>query len=191
MLMVQKAYGNEAVNRSNDFRWYSRFRAGRELVEDDERSGRPKSTRTEVNVAAVADLVKNDRRIASWMIAESLNFPQDCSSSDFETGFGKEKIVCTCCSTSHLVKTLSRRALQAFFFFFTKLLWKMRPGVLPLCGCCWNPRNRNWWIKEGPNKRISVSFSENVRQHKSLYIYANGAHFELKKGTCLPHVSSI
>jgi len=38
--------------------------------------GRPKSTRTEVNIAAVADLVKNDRRIVSRMIAESLNIPK-------------------------------------------------------------------------------------------------------------------
>jgi hypothetical protein len=38
---------------------------GIRLIEDDERVGRPKSTRTEVNIAAVVDLVKNDRRIAS------------------------------------------------------------------------------------------------------------------------------
>ena len=72
LVVVQKAYGNETVNRSNVFRWYSRFGDGRELV-DDERGGRPKSTRTEVNIAAVADLVKNDRRITSRMRAESLN----------------------------------------------------------------------------------------------------------------------
>jgi len=30
--LVQKAYGNEALNRSNLFRWYSRFRDGRERV---------------------------------------------------------------------------------------------------------------------------------------------------------------
>ena len=58
LVLVQKAYGSEAVNRSNVFRWYSRFREGRELIEDDERGGRPKSTRTEVNIAAFADLVK-------------------------------------------------------------------------------------------------------------------------------------
>jgi hypothetical protein len=44
LVLVQKAYGNEALNRSNVVRWYSRFRDGRELVEDDERGGRPKST---------------------------------------------------------------------------------------------------------------------------------------------------
>jgi len=31
---VQKAYGNEALNRPNVFRWYSRFRDGRELIEN-------------------------------------------------------------------------------------------------------------------------------------------------------------
>jgi hypothetical protein len=53
-----KAYGNEALNRSNVFRWYSQFGDGRELVEDYERGGHPKSTRTEVNIAAVADWSK-------------------------------------------------------------------------------------------------------------------------------------
>ena len=60
LVLVQQAYGNEALNRSNVFRWYSRFQDGRELLEDDERGVRPKSTRTEVNIAAVADLVKID-----------------------------------------------------------------------------------------------------------------------------------
>jgi hypothetical protein len=59
LVLLQKAYGKEALNRSNVFRWYSRFRGGRGLLENDERGGRPKSTRTEVNIAAVADLVKN------------------------------------------------------------------------------------------------------------------------------------
>jgi hypothetical protein len=76
LVLVQKACGNEAVNRSNVFRWNSGFRDGRELIEDDERGDRPKSTRTEVNIAAVADLVKNDRRIAPRMTAESLNIPK-------------------------------------------------------------------------------------------------------------------
>jgi hypothetical protein len=74
-VLVQKAYGNEALNRLIVFRWCSWFRDGRELVEDDERGGRTKTFRTEVNIASVTDLVKNDHRIASRMIAESLNIP--------------------------------------------------------------------------------------------------------------------
>jgi len=54
IVLVQKAYGNEALNRSNVFGWHSRFQDGRELLEDNERGGRPKSSRTEINIAAVA-----------------------------------------------------------------------------------------------------------------------------------------
>jgi len=57
-VLVQKAYGNEALNQANGFRWYSRFGDGRELVEDDYRGGCPKSTQTEINSVAVPDLVK-------------------------------------------------------------------------------------------------------------------------------------
>jgi hypothetical protein len=52
------------------------IRGGRELVDDDGRGGFPNSTPTEVNTAFVADLVKNDRQVASRMIAESLNIPK-------------------------------------------------------------------------------------------------------------------
>ena len=58
LVLVQKAYGNEDLNRSNVFRWCSRLRDGRELVKSDKMDGRHKSSRTEVNIAAVAHLAK-------------------------------------------------------------------------------------------------------------------------------------
>jgi histone-lysine N-methyltransferase SETMAR len=60
------------VNRSNVFRWFSRFRDGRELVKDDEIGSRPKSSRTKVNIADVVHLAKNDLRITPRIIAECL-----------------------------------------------------------------------------------------------------------------------
>jgi len=87
-----KFYGNETLNRSNLFRWYSRFREGKELVEDDERGGLPKSTRTEVNIAAVAELVKNDLRIASRTIAESLKIPKTVVLRVLKEDLGKRKL---------------------------------------------------------------------------------------------------
>ena len=92
---MQKAYGSEALNRSNVFRWYSRFREGRELVQDDERGGHPKPTPTEVNTAAVADFVKNDRRIASRIIAESFNIPKTVVLRILKEDLGKRKL-CAC-----------------------------------------------------------------------------------------------
>ena len=133
-VLVQKAYGNMAVNRSNVFRCYYRFRDGRELVEDDERGDRPKSTRTEVNIAAVGYLVKNDRRIATRMIAEYLNIHKTV----VLRGFGKGKVVCKSCSTllvtwsSHTWPIHYRDGRCRQIFFLTKLLREMRPGVLPM-----------------------------------------------------------
>ena len=89
---MQKAYRNGALNQSNVFRWYSHFRDGRELVEDDERGGPPKSTQTEVNIAAVADLVKNDHQIASRMIAETLNIPKVVVLWILKEDLGKRKL---------------------------------------------------------------------------------------------------
>jgi exoribonuclease II len=56
------------------------------------RGGRPKLTRTEVNIAAVADLVKNDRRIASRMIEESLNIPKTVVLRILKEDLGKRKL---------------------------------------------------------------------------------------------------
>ena len=92
LALVQKAYGNEALYRSNLFRWYFRFRDGRELVEDDERGGCPKSAQTEVNIAAVVDFIKYDLRIASRMIAESLNITKTLVLRILKQDLGKRKL---------------------------------------------------------------------------------------------------
>ena len=61
----------------------------------------------------------------------------------------------------------------------------------PLCECCWDPRTRNWWIKEGPKRGIFGSFSENVRPHKSLYICQWSLFWIKKKGMCLQFLKKI
>ena len=62
------------------------------MVENDERGGRPNSNRTEVNTAAVADLVKTDRRIESRMVAESLNIPKTAVLRNMKENLGKRKL---------------------------------------------------------------------------------------------------
>jgi len=55
-------------------------------------------SRTVVNIAAVVDLAKNDRRIATRMTAESLNTPKTVVLRILKDDVGK-KVVCTFCST--------------------------------------------------------------------------------------------
>jgi hypothetical protein len=92
LVLVQKAYGNEALNRSNIFRWFFQFQDRRELVEDDERGGYPELTLTAVNIAAIADLVKNYYQITSRMIAESLNISKTVVLCILKEDLGKRKL---------------------------------------------------------------------------------------------------
>jgi len=141
LVLVQKAYGNEAVNRSNVLRWSSRFRYRRELVEDDESGGRPKSTRTELNIAAVADLVKKDRRISSRMIVESLNIHKTVVLRILKEDLEKRKLCA--CFVPHSLTPEQREGRVTFCQdiiamadanknFINKLLRGMRFGVLPM-----------------------------------------------------------
>ena len=52
--MVNAAYGDQALTLSNVFRWYGRFRDGREDIEDDRRSGRPTECRSDNNVEKIS-----------------------------------------------------------------------------------------------------------------------------------------
>jgi hypothetical protein len=152
-VLVQKAYGDEALNRSNVFRWHSRFRDGRELIADDERSCRPKSTRTEVNIAAIAaDLVENDRRIAARKKSESLNIPKTVvlriRREDFccryffllHNNAPAHKTASVCqfltpqnFTTLYLLPVLSR-FISAILFSVPQVENEVKRT--PLCGCC-------------------------------------------------------
>ena len=74
--LVQKAYGDSAPSRTTVFEWFKRFRERRESLKDDERSGRPTASRNEENIAAVAEIIREDRKSTTRLIAEKLNIPK-------------------------------------------------------------------------------------------------------------------
>jgi hypothetical protein len=86
--------------------------------------------------------------------------------------FLTQEIVTTLYHTSY-----SPNLYPSDYFLFPKL--KMKLKGTPLCGCCWDPRSRNWWIKEGPKRGIFGNFSETARLRKSLYI-CQGSLFWIK-----------
>jgi hypothetical protein len=55
--MVNAAYGDQALYRSNVFQWYGRFRDGREDIEDDPRSGWPTVCHNDNNVEKISQLL--------------------------------------------------------------------------------------------------------------------------------------
>jgi hypothetical protein len=77
--LIQKAYGDAALSRTTIFEWHKRFREGRDLVKDGERSGWPTTSRTDDNIAAVDKMVKEDRKVTSRLIADTLGTPKTVS----------------------------------------------------------------------------------------------------------------
>ena len=60
--MLQEAFGDNAMSQSKTFLWYKRFKDGRMSVDDDERSGRPSTSTTPINIANVREAILADRR---------------------------------------------------------------------------------------------------------------------------------
>nr|CAH7720081.1 unnamed protein product [Callosobruchus chinensis] len=70
--MLKDAYGDAAMSRSTVFEWHKLFREGRELVEDDQRAGRPSTSRIGENVAKVKALLDTDHRTNIRLIVDEL-----------------------------------------------------------------------------------------------------------------------
>ena len=59
---LQRAYGEHALYRAQEFSWHKSFLEGREHVEDEPRAGRPSTAKMDDNVERVRSLVSADRR---------------------------------------------------------------------------------------------------------------------------------
>ena len=54
--MLKIAFREEAVGRTQMYEWWKHFKEGRTLVDNDPRSGRPSTSRTDDNVAKVREV---------------------------------------------------------------------------------------------------------------------------------------
>jgi hypothetical protein len=59
--MIKQAYGEETLGRSAAFKWHKHIAQGRDSLEDDEHTSRPRTIRTELKIEEVATLVRANR----------------------------------------------------------------------------------------------------------------------------------
>ncbi|GFW81512.1 protein GVQW3 [Trichonephila clavipes] len=62
--MMKTAFGDKAMSRAQVFKWFRRFKEGRQSVNSDPRSGRPSTSRNEDKIAQVKAVVRSDRRLS-------------------------------------------------------------------------------------------------------------------------------
>ena len=56
----QQAFGDDTMSRAQAIHWHKMFSEGRTIIEDEQCSGRPPTTRTSDNTARVQELVPSD-----------------------------------------------------------------------------------------------------------------------------------
>jgi len=61
--LLKKVYGDECISRTQVFDWFKRFKEGREEIGDDQRPGRPSTSKTEANIEKVGEIVRQNRRL--------------------------------------------------------------------------------------------------------------------------------
>jgi len=59
------------------YKWVKRFSNGRESVTDEERSGRPATSRTEENITIVRQIVRENRRLTVRSVAAQVNIDRE------------------------------------------------------------------------------------------------------------------
>ena len=69
--LLKEVYGKNVMSNPRVFEWHKRFKSGRQEMEDDPRSGRPSTAKTDENIR-VKQLVRSDRRSTVRMIADEL-----------------------------------------------------------------------------------------------------------------------
>jgi len=105
---LKQAYGEHALSRSKVFKWFKAFSEGRESIEDEPRSGRLSTSKTDNNVEIVGALVRSDRRLTVRMIASELNLNHTADLTD-ELAIKKALLTIGCSITT--TPLVTRRSL--------------------------------------------------------------------------------
>ena len=61
--MLRTAFGEQCLSRAHIFEWHKRFKEGRDSVDDNMRSGRPTTSKTDDHVARVQEVIQANRRL--------------------------------------------------------------------------------------------------------------------------------
>ena len=62
VVMLETAYKEAALGKTQVYEWFSRFRNGELSLADQPRSGRPSTSRMDENIARIRELILEDRR---------------------------------------------------------------------------------------------------------------------------------
>ena len=90
--LLKKVYGDECLPHTQVFKWFKRFKEGRELIGDDQRPGRPSTSKTEANIEKIGEIVRQNRRLGIRAIAELINIDKETVLQILHNNFNMKKV---------------------------------------------------------------------------------------------------
>lgn len=90
--LLKSVYQESCLAQSNVYNWFKRFQDGREDVEDDPRSGRPSTSKTDKNIEKVGVLVRSDRRLTIRMISDTVGIDKESVRQILHDNFNMHKV---------------------------------------------------------------------------------------------------
>lgn len=90
--MLEKAYGDSVLSKTQVYEWYKAFKDGREIVEDLPRSGRPSTSSTNDNVEKIKEIVLENRHASVREIARDLNISRETARLILVNQLGMQRV---------------------------------------------------------------------------------------------------
>jgi len=72
--MLQQAYGEDCLSRTQCYEWYQRIKSHRTSIEDDPKSGRSSSSRGDDHIEKVRSVICENRRLTIREVSEEVGF---------------------------------------------------------------------------------------------------------------------
>ena len=90
--LLKKVYGDDGMIRTLVYTWFTRFKNGREDLNDDLRPGRPEVSNRAELVEKVHELIGIDANLTTRMLAEELNTSKNTIWRILTKDLGKRKV---------------------------------------------------------------------------------------------------
>lgn len=90
--LLKKVYGDECMSRTRVYEWFTRFKNGREDLNDDARPGRPEGENRAELVQKIREIIAIDGNFTVRMLAEELNTNRETVRQILTIDLGKRKV---------------------------------------------------------------------------------------------------
>ena len=90
--LMKKVYGDDCMSRIQVYTWFTRFKNGREDLNDDLRPGRPEVSNRAELVEKVREIIGIDANVTTRMLAEESNTSKNTIWRILTEDLGKRKV---------------------------------------------------------------------------------------------------